>query len=54
MNACATVGSVWPTFSVPGMMRSGTIFRSLNTAVVVANDPMPSASRKFVTAPSAI
>jgi hypothetical protein len=54
MNACTTVGRVWPTLRVPGMMRSGTIWNSLNTAVVVANEPMPSASKKFVTAPSAI
>ena len=27
MNAWTTVGSVWPTLSVPGMMRSGTILQ---------------------------
>jgi hypothetical protein len=54
MNACAIVGSVCPAFNVPGISRSGTIFLSRNTAVVVANDPIPSASRKLVTAPSAI
>ncbi len=54
MKAWTTVGSVWPTLSVPGMMRSGTILDSRNTAVVVANDPIPRASKKFVTAPSAI
>ena len=51
MKACATVGSVWPALSVPGMTRSGTSFRNLNAAVLVANDPMPSASKKFVPAP---
>src|SRR6476620_2111081 len=48
------VGSAWPAFSVPGMIRSGTIRRSRNTAVVVAKDPTPRASKKFVTVPSPI
>ncbi len=54
MKACAMVGRVWPAFSVPGMTRSGTILNSLNTAVLVANDPIPSASKKFVRNPSPI
>src|SRR5947209_885254 len=53
MNACAIVGSVWPTFSVPGMSFTGTMFRSLNTAVVVANEPMPRVSKNAVTNPIA-
>src|SRR5438045_1170923 len=53
MNAWATVGSVWPTLSVPGITRSGTSFNQRNMAVVVANDPIPSVSKKFVTAPTA-
>jgi hypothetical protein len=54
MRACTTVGAVWPAFRVPGMMRSGTILEARNSAVVVANDPMPSVSRKFVIAPTPI
>ena len=51
MNACVIVGSVWPTFSVPGISRSGTILKNLKIAVVGANDPMPSVSKKLVTKP---
>ena len=51
MNACVIVGSVCPTFSVPGIRRSGTILKNLNMAVVGANDPMPSVSKKLVTKP---
>ena len=51
MNACVIVGSVCPTFSVPGISRSGTILKNLKTAVVGANEPMPSVSKKFVTKP---
>ncbi len=51
MKACAIVGSVWPTFSVPGIRRSGTILKNLKIAVVGANEPMPSVSKKFVTKP---
>jgi hypothetical protein len=29
------------------------VWRALNAAVVVANDPIPKASRKFVTKPTA-
>jgi hypothetical protein len=54
MNACAIVGSACPALRVPGMTRSGTIFRNLKAAVDVANDPMPSASKKLVTNPSPI
>ncbi len=53
MNAWAIVGIVCPTFSVPGIRRSGTILRRRNIAVVVANEPMPSVSKKLVTAPTA-
>src|SRR5450830_1700696 len=48
------VGSVCPTFSVPGMIRSGTILKNRNSAVVVAKDPMPSVSRKLVMAPTPV
>ena len=51
MNASAIVGSVWPTLSVPGISRSGTILKNLKTAVVGANEPMPSVSKKLVTKP---
>src|SRR5258708_8248034 len=34
------------------MIRSGTIPENLNSDVVVANDPMPSVSKKLVTAPT--
>src|SRR5713226_6323197 len=54
MNACAMVGSVWPTLSVPGMSFTGTMVRSLYTAVVVANEPMPSVSKNAVTKPIAV
>jgi hypothetical protein len=54
MNACTIVGSACPAFSVPGMMRSGTIFARRNRAVVVANEPIPSVSKKLVTAPTPI
>jgi hypothetical protein len=54
MNACATVGSVWPAFNVPGITRSGTILKNLKTAVLVANEPIPSASKKLVTNPRPI
>src|SRR3954469_8089518 len=51
MKACTTVGSVCPEFRVPGMIRSGTRRRKRNSAVVVANEPMPRVSKKFVSAP---
>jgi hypothetical protein len=51
MSACTSVGSVWPTFSVPGIRSSRTRPLSLKIAVVDANDPMPSVSKKFVTNP---
>ena len=54
MNACATVGSVWPTFSVPGICSSRhQTSSSRNIDVVVANEPMPSVSKKLVTNPIA-
>src|SRR2546421_5158 len=53
MNACVIVGRVWPAFSVPGISFTGTICRSLNTVVVVANEPMPSVSKNAVTNPTA-
>src|SRR3954463_8435249 len=34
------------------MMRSGTSFNHLKSAVVVANDPIPRVSKKLVTAPT--
>ena len=42
---------VWPTFSVPGICASSTTRPSLNSDVVVANEPIPSVSKKSVTAP---
>ena len=36
------------------MMRSGTIRRPRKSAVVVANEPMPSASKKLVPKPTPI
>ena len=51
MIAWMTVGSTWPTLSVPGICSSGTIFHARNIAVVVANEPMPSVSKKLVTNP---
>ena len=46
--------AAWPAFSIAGMKLSGTILRSLSQAVVGANEPMPSVSKKLVTAPSAM
>src|SRR5579871_621564 len=51
-KASASVGAQWPTFNVPGIFSSGTIFQNLNTDVVGANDPMPSVSKKLVTKPT--
>src|SRR5262249_53668437 len=45
------VGGVCPTFSVPGIRSSGTIFQNLYIAVVGANEPMPRVSKKLVTNP---
>ena len=42
---------MWPTFSVPGMRASSTTRPSLYIDDVVANDPIPSVSKKSVTAP---
>ena len=50
-KACAIVGSVWPTLSVPGITRSSTELRNFQIEVVVANEPMPSVSKKLVTNP---
>ena len=50
-SACVTTGSAWPTIIVPGINSSGTRRNSRKTVVVVANDPMPSVSKKLVTAP---
>src|SRR5437763_12513486 len=53
MNACASVGTMWPTFKVPGMSASSTTCFNLYSDVVVANDPTPSVSKKSVSAPIA-
>src|SRR5678815_6141071 len=53
MNACASVGTMWPTFNVPGMFASSTTCFSLYRDVVVAKDPTPSVSKKSVNAPIA-
>ncbi|NJN05967.1 MAG: hypothetical protein HC814_05780 [Rhodobacteraceae bacterium] len=44
-NACRIVGGVWPTFMVPGIRSSGTSRKMRNSAVVGANDPIPSVSK---------
>jgi hypothetical protein len=49
--AWTKVGIVCPTFSVPGIFSSRTMFVARKTDVVVANDPTPRLSKKFVTAP---
>src|SRR5436189_4070974 len=54
MKAWATVGSVWPTLRVPGIRLSGSIFQSRKAVVLVANDPIPSVSKKLEIAPTAI
>ena len=54
ISACAIVGSAWPLFNVAGRKLSGISLRNFSQAVVGANEPMPSVSKKFVTAPSAI
>lgn len=51
MNPCVIDGGVWPTSMVHGISRSATILRNLNHAIVGAKDPMPSVSKKLVTAP---
>ena len=51
ISACAITGSAWPTSIVPGMSSSGTRRSNRNAAVVVANEPMPSVSKKLVTKP---
>ena len=51
MKACSTLGSVWPTFSVPGITRSGTSFQNLKKEVVGAKEPIPRVSKKFVMNP---
>jgi hypothetical protein len=38
---------------VPGIISSATTRRNLKAAVVGANEPMPSVSKKFVTKPMA-
>ena len=53
MSASTSVGAVWPTLSVPGMRSSRTSPVNLKIAVVGANEPMPSVSKKFVTNPIA-
>jgi hypothetical protein len=52
MMACVIVGSAWPTFSVPGISSSGIRLRNLIQAVVDANEPMPSVSKKFAMKPN--
>ena len=54
MSACATVGSVWPTLSVPGITRSSTDPKNFQIEVVVAKEPIPSVSKKLVTKPIAV
>ena len=46
-------GGVSPT-SIVGGMRSGTSLRNFSQAVVGANEPMPSVSKKLTIAPSPI
>ena len=46
--------AVCPTLSVPGISSSAGLPRNLNSAVVGANEPMPSVSRKSVTSPIAM
>ena len=53
MKAWAIVASAWPTLSVPGISFTGTMFAQLVGRVVVANEPMPSVSKKAVTKPMA-
>ena len=47
-------GNVCPTFMVPGMRSSGTIFAARNQAVVGAKLPIPRESKKLVTKPIAL
>ena len=44
-------GSVCPTSMVPGIRSSGTSPSSLYVDIVVANEPIPRVSKKFVTNP---
>ena len=47
-------GGVSPTSMVCGISRSGTSRRNLSHAVVGANEPIPSVSKKLTIAPTAI
>src|SRR5207244_5475768 len=51
-SAWATVGSVYATFSVPGIHSSRTERLNLNIEVVVAKFPMPNVSKKHITKPT--
>ena len=46
MMLSAIAGGVSPAIRVGGISRSGTSLRNLSHAVVVANEPMPSVSKK--------
>src|SRR5262245_32893014 len=52
-TACVSTHSASPTMMVPGINWSGTRRNSRNNVVVVANEPMPRVSKKFVTNPIA-
>src|SRR5437879_7327370 len=54
MNVWTTEGSVWPTLSVSGMARSSTILKNRNKLVVLAYEPIPNVSKKFVKVPTPI
>ena len=51
MTLSAMAGGVSPTSMVGGISRSGTMRRNFNHAVVGANEPMPSVSKKLTTRP---
>jgi hypothetical protein len=53
MNADSTPARAYPTFSVPGMISSGTRRQVRKIVVVVAKFPIPRVSKKVVTKPVA-
>ena len=54
MIPSAIDGGVSPTSIVCGISRSGTSLRNLSQAVVGANEPIPSVSKKLTIAPTTI
>ena len=52
MTASSPAAMLRPTFSVPGMVSSAILPWNLRTAVVGANEPIPSVSKNANTSPT--